>query len=228
MTNTGMPRSIGIILDGNRRWAREQGLPDLEGHRRGMEKVREIRAWTKSVGISEVIVYAFSTENWNRTPEEVAYLMELFAECCDTWAREVAKDNGKLVFIGQRERFSPSLQEKIAHAEERTMHGTEGVLVVALSYGGRAEIVAAVNALLAQGVSEVDEERIREVMWSAGLLDPDLIIRTGGEKRLSNFLTWQSTYSELFFTDTKLPALTEEEFFSILEEYKARERRHGR
>lgn len=228
MTDAHVPNSIGMILDGNRRWAREHGLPQLEGHRRGMEKVKEVLTWAKEAGVREFIVYAFSTENWNRSPEEVDYLMNLFAEFCESWSEEVKKQNYKLVFIGERERVSPVLREKMKQAEEKTKDGSEGTLAVALSYGGRAEILAAVNALLASKVDAVDEDSFRKSMWSAGLLDPDLIIRTGGEQRLSNFLTWQSTYSELFFTDTKLPAFSKEEFLSILSEFAERERRHGR
>jgi undecaprenyl diphosphate synthase len=228
MTSSSVPKSIGLILDGNRRWAKEHNLPQLEGHRRGMEKVKELLTWAREAGVQELIVYAFSTENWNRSKEEVNYLLDLFMEFCDRWSEEVVKQDTKLIFIGERERFTPLLQEQMKRAEEKTKNGTKGTLAVALSYGGRTEILSAVNALLAKGVSSVDERSFKEAMWSASLLDPDLIIRTGGEQRLSNFLTWQSTYSELFFTDTKLPALTKEEFLSILEEFSARERRHGR
>lgn len=222
------PAAMGFILDGNRRWAKENGLPSLEGHRRGMEKVREIVRWSKEAGVRDVIVYAFSTENWNRSPEEVSYLMDLFAEFCGRWTDEVKKNNGRIRFIGQRERFSDSLQAKMSEAETATAHGNEGTLWVALSYGGRAEILAAVNTLLREGVSETDEAGLRARMWSAEMPDPDLIIRTGGEERLSNFLTWQSVYSELIFTETKLPAFSKEEFDHALEEYAERERRHGR
>lgn len=228
MTNAAVPKSIGLILDGNRRWAREHNLPQLEGHRRGMEKVKEVLTWAREAGVREVVVYAFSTENWNRTEDEVSYLMNLFDEFCDRWSDDVKKQNAKLVFIGERERFSPELQAKMRAAEEKTKDGTEGTLAIGLSYGGRSEILAAVNTLLSEGVTSVDEASFREVMWTKDLLDPDLIIRTGGEQRLSNFLTWQSTYSELFFTDTKLPALEKEEFLHILEEFAERERRHGR
>lgn len=227
MSDARIPYSIGFILDGNRRWAREQGLPTLEGHRKGMEKVKEILAWAKEAGVKEVIVYAFSTENWNRSPEEVSYLMALFEEFCKKWTEEVATQGGKLRFIGQRERFSESLREKMSEAEEKTKDGVNGTLAIALSYGGRAEILAATNHLIETGATNVDEVRFKEAMWSAGLADPDIIVRTGGEQRLSNFLTWESVYSELFFTSTKLPAFTREEFDAILAEYAERDRRHG-
>lgn len=228
MTDASIPHSIGFILDGNRRWAREHGLPTLEGHRRGSEKVKDILRWSHDAGVKEVIVYAFSTENWNRSPEEVAYLMELFETTIDELAEQVRTEKGKIRFIGERDRFSDSMQKKMKEAEEKTAEGTNGMLGVALSYGGRAEILSAVNSVLEQGFETVTEEDLRGAMWSSGFSDPDLIIRTGGEQRLSNFLTWQSVYSELFFTDTKLPAFTKEEFDAILKEYSERERRHGK
>ncbi len=227
MSNT-VPEAIGFILDGNRRWAKENGLPQLEGHRRGLEKVKDILLWSRARNIKQVTVYAFSTENWARTEEEVAYLMELFAKMCNTLTETLIKEDARMRFIGQRERFSLELQEKMTIAEERTKEGSSGTLVIALSYGGRAEILNALAGLIAQGISKPTEEDFIRASWSSGLLDPDMIIRTGGEKRLSNFLTWQSVYSELFFTDTKLPAFTEEEFDAILEEYANRQRRHGK
>lgn len=227
MTKEHTPNTIGFILDGNRRWAKEQGLPTLEGHRRGIGKVKEIVEWAKEAGVRQVVVYAFSTENWNRSPEEVSYLMDLFEEFCGSWAKEVQKLGGRIRFIGERKRFRASLREKMEQAEEETEAGTEGVLWICLSYGGRAEILEGVNALLREGKTEVDEAGFRASLWSKEMPDPDLIIRTGGEQRLSNFLTWQSVYSELFFTETKLPAFTKEEFLSILAKFATRERRHG-
>jgi len=228
MTDASVPQCIGLILDGNRRWAREHGLPTLEGHRRGLDKIKDIARWAKKAGVGTVIVYAFSTENWNRSPEEVAYLMKLFAEMLSGELDDVKKDGGKIRFIGQRERFEKRLQEEMNRVEAETQEATGGTLVVALSYGGRAEILAAVNKLLKTGTVEIDEDGFRKTLWSADIPDPDLIVRTGKEKRLSNFLTWQSAYSELFFTDTYLPDFSEEEFNAILIEYATRERRHGK
>lgn len=226
--NETTPKAVGFILDGNRRWAREHGLPTLEGHRRGIGKVKDIVEWASDAGVAHTIVYAFSTENWNRSEEEVAYLMDLFEEFCVSWTKDIKERGGRVRFVGQRGRFRSSLQEKMVHAEEETKNGTEGTLWVCLSYGGRTEILAGLNTLLKEGAKEVVEETFRKVLWSADMPDPDLIIRTGGEKRLSGFLTWQSVYSELFFTDTKLPAFTKEEFLSILAEFGERSRRHGR
>ena len=225
---TNGPRAIGIIMDGNRRWAKERGLPTLEGHRKGSERVRDVVRWARAAGVEEVTIYAFSTENWNRSKEEVDYLMELFEDAFKNQFAEVMKEGGRLRFIGQRERMSETLQTLMHDAEEQSKDNDKGTLIVALSYGGQAEILSAANALLAEGKEQITETDLRGRMWSAGLLDPDLIIRTGGEKRLSNFLTWQSAYSELFFTDTMWPEFSEEEFTTILTEFSSRERRHGK
>lgn len=224
---TSGPRSVGIIMDGNRRWAKERGLSSLEGHKRGFDKVRDLCSWVKTAGIEEVILYAFSTENWNRSPEEVAYLLNIFENAFSSTLKEIHESGFKMRFIGERHRFSEKLQEKMESLEYESAEGIN-TFAVALSYGGRAEILSAVNRLLAEGKNAIDEVGFKEAMWSAGLLDPDLIIRTGGDKRLSNFLTWQSAYSELFFTETKWPDFSKEEFDSIIFEFSQRERRHGK
>ena len=225
---TKSPQAIGIIMDGNRRWAKERSLPTLEGHRQGLEKVKAATRWAFDAGVAEVTIYAFSTENWNRSKEEVEYLMELFEDAFKHQFIEVMKEGGRLRFISQRERMSEKLQVLMRNAEEESKNNENGTLIIALSYGGQAEILSAANALLAEGKEQITETDLRNRMWSAGLLDPDLIIRTGGEKRLSNFLTWQSTYSELFFTDTMWPSFSEEEFTAILADFSSRERRHGK
>jgi len=220
-------QSVGIIMDGNRRWAKEQGLPSFEGHRLGLEKVKDLVSWVQEAGIKELTLYAFSTENWNRTPLEIDYLMKLFENTFGTEIDNIVEKGARVRFIGQRERLPQSLQKKMQEAEERTKGGEKGTLIIALSYGGRAEIVAGVNALLAEKAENVDESAFRKALWGGEFTDPDLIIRTGGDKRLSNFLTWQSVYSELFFTDTKWPDFEKAEFESILAEYASRERRRG-
>jgi len=214
-------------MDGNRRFAKEQGLPSLEGHRRGLDKVKDLVSWVQEAGIKELILYAFSTENWNRSPEEVNYLMNLFEMTFGKDVDDIVQKGVRVKFIGQRERLPVSLQKKMDEVEGRTKEGSKGTLIIALSYGGRAEIVAGVNSLLAQNVTEVDEASFRQALWGGEFSDPNLIIRTGGDKRLSNFLTWQSVYSELFFTDTKWPAFEKSEFDSILVEYALREQRRG-
>lgn len=223
-----IPTSVGVIMDGNRRWARENGLPTMEGHRQGLDKIRELVKWAQEAGVHEVILYAFSTENWKRSLDEVSYLMDLFEFAFGKWMDELIKEEIQIRFIGDASQAPEKVRKVMKETEEKTASGTKGVLAVAFSYGGRAEILDAVNTLLAHKKEHVTEEEFKNTMWSKGLADPDLIIRTSGEKRLSNFLTWQSVYSELFFTDTKWPAFTQEEFNAILAEYASRERRHGK
>lgn len=225
-TNSAAPTCVGIILDGNRRWAKEQGLPTFEGHRAGMENLKTAARFIRESGVAHLIVYAFSTENWNRKEEEVAYLMDLFRESVQKQMKELGEEGVRIRFAGQRERFSPDLQQMMSDTEKETHKNGSFTLWVCLSYGGRAEIVAAARAAAKDG--EITEESLERHLWTAGMPDPDLIIRTSGEKRLSNFLPWQSTYSEFFFTDTKWPAFTKEEFNSILAEFVQRERRRGK
>jgi undecaprenyl diphosphate synthase len=224
-----MPKSIAVIMDGNRRYAKSLGIPQYEGHKLGVGRVKELVRWARDAGVSEVILYAFSTENWNRASEEVGYLMTLFS---DTFggkdAEELLAEGCRVDFIGQRERLPSGLRTKMEDLEKRSKGNTAVRLIVGISYGGRAELVTAVNKLLSEGVTRVDEDTLRRFMWTADILDPDLVIRTGGDRRLSNFLPWQSVYSELFFTDTFWPAFTKEEFDSILAEFGTRERRHGK
>ena len=226
-TESVVPVCVGIILDGNRRWAEERGLPKLEGHRAGREKVKEAIRFVRASGVAHLVVYAFSTENWNRAEEEVGYLMDIFDNALQKELGELGKEGVRVCFVGQRERFTPELQKAMIATEEQTKKNETFTLWVCLSYGGRAEIVAAARALVAIG-KEITEENISNHLWTAGMPDPDIIIRTSGEQRLSGFLTWQSVYSELFFTDTKWPAFSEEEFKTILAEYADRERRHGK
>lgn len=227
MANNG-PRSIGMIMDGNRRWARERGLETLEGHRAGAEKIFEVASWAHTAGIEEIILYAFSTENWNRTEAEVGYLMSLTENLFTERLDYFLKASVRVRFIGDLSRVSDRLRGVMQETEEKTSQGEKGTLVFAFSYGGRPEIVAAVNTLLAEGVSEVDETAFSKALWTADFQDPDLILRTGGEHRLSGFLPWQSVYSELFFTDTRWPDLSEEEFMGVIEAFRTRDRRHGK
>lgn len=224
-----VPACVGIIMDGNRRWAKMRRLPALEGHTAGLKKTKEILRHAFSRGIETVIVYAFSTENWNRPPEEVNHLMTLFCKAIESEFQEIAKEGIEIRFIGDRSRLTGDLRASMERIEKaRRSPSTGKTFVVALSYGGRAEILAGINRLLAEGKKEVREGEFGGALWSAGTQEPDLIIRTGGEKRLSNFLTWQSVYSELFFTDSFWPDFSTQEFDAILEEFAARERRHGK
>jgi undecaprenyl diphosphate synthase len=224
-TNTP-PVCIGIILDGNRRWAKEQGVPSSEGHRRGAENIEPIVRAAQSKGVRHLIVYAFSTENWNRSGEEVSYLMELFESAARERLTKLSEEGVALRFVGQTDRFSASLQKAMREAQEQSPAHPSITLWVCISYGGRAEIVHAA-AELSRTNQEITEESLAAALWTAGMPDPDLIIRTGGVQRLSNFLPWQSVYSELFFLTTYWPDFTKEDLERVLDEYAVRERRIG-
>jgi undecaprenyl diphosphate synthase len=221
------PSCVGFIMDGNRRFAREHGLEVASGHLAGKNKLMEVIRWTAEADIPHLVVYAFSTENWQRSETEVAALISLFSVVIAELEAREEKDFA-VRFVGRRKDFTPELQADMARLES-TKAGEDVKITVwiALSYGGRAEIVEAANQAIGLG-QIVTEESFAELLWTKGMPDPDLIIRTGGEERLSNFLPWQSVYSELFFTKTYWPAFTKEEFTGILETYAARERRRGK
>ncbi len=222
------PRSIAVIMDGNRRWAKARGLPTLEGHKAGAEKIFELSEWARDAGVEEVILYTFSTENWQRAEEEVGYLMRLAEHLFTEELPRFENEGVRVRFIGDLSMANERIQAVMREAETRTKEGRRGTIAFAFSYGGRPEILAAVNRLLKEGKEMVNESDFKSAMWSADLLDPDLILRTGGERRLSNFLPWQSVYSELFFLDTMWPDLSKEEFDGVLAEFRERERRHGK
>jgi undecaprenyl diphosphate synthase len=228
-----LPTCLGFIMDGNRRWAEEQGKQKMEGHAAGFAVFQDVVRWVRDAGIPHAVFYAFSTENWQRTVPEVEYLMQLFehtlTELLQKTEANVAGDGGgvRVRIIGRRSDFSPLLQRLMNELEEKSKQYTETTIWLALSYGGRAEIVEAVNAAVAAG-TPVTEETFAELLWTAEMPDPDLIVRTSGEQRLSNFVTWRSVYSELLFLDKHWPALEKSDFDAILEEYATRERRRGR
>ncbi len=224
---SNVPACIGIILDGNRRWAKENRLPSFEGHRRGMNNVEPIAFAARDLGIQHMIVYAFSTENWNRSKEEVSYLMEIFESTIRERLAEFAKEHIAVRFVGQIERFPQTLQDAMRATEEKNPREPLLTIWICISYGSKAEMVHAARA--AQEANEtITEESLAGHLWTSGMPDPDLIIRTGGEKRLSNFLLWQGAYSELFFLDIHWPAFTETDLKKVLSEYATRERRLGK
>jgi undecaprenyl diphosphate synthase len=223
----GGPTSIGIIMDGNRRWAKAAGVSSLEGHKAGLAKAKEIAQVAFNAGVTTLYYYAFSTENWKRAPEEVSYLLSLFESAITSEFDEFGKENIQVRFIGDLSRMPSKLASMARDLEEKTASNTRGTLVIALSYGGRSEIVHAVNKLIQEGREVVSEEELGRALWTGNLPNPELIIRTSGEERLSNFLTWQSVYSELIFTETLWPAYTKEEFEGHLAEYRERKRNFG-
>lgn len=222
------PHCVGFIMDGNRRWAKGKNLPSLEGHARGYDVLENMIRVVHKEHIPHMVVYAFSTENWKRAEDEIGYLMNLFSQALTELTRTLIEEGKRINVrvIGQIERLPKKLQEEIVVTEAKNTIDPELTLWIAVSYGARAEIVDAVNRAIKKGES-VDEESFSEHLWTHGMPDPDLIIRTSGEIRLSNFLLWQSAYSELFFTETLWPDFGETEFKSILEEYGKRQRRRG-
>lgn len=223
-------KCLGFIMDGNRRWAKEQGLETLEGHSRGREVMQNCIEWAKENRIPNIVFYAFSTENWKRRKEEVEYLIQLFYKVLKEILEEnekAAKDKkARIRIIGRKEDFSSELQDLMNEVEEKSSSYTDTTVWVALSYGGRAELIEAVNKAVETG-KEVSEEDFEKLLWTAEMPNPDMIVRTSGEQRLSNFLTWRSVYSELYFMDKHWPALTKDDFTDILREYESRERRQG-
>ncbi len=218
-------------MDGNRRWAKNRGKRGLEGHSEGYKKLKEILGWVKEVGINDAIVYAFSTENWKRTEEEVGALMKLLTYALSNEVESLVKQGVRLKFIGDLSLFNPSFRQMLNKAELETKENISLTLTVALSYGGRAEIIHAVkevSKLSKEEVEKLDEETFKKFLWTGETADPDLIIRTGGELRMSNFLPYQSVYSELFFTKTLWPDFGRDEFDSILKEFGERKRNRGR
>lgn len=213
-------------MDGNRRWAKEQGLESLAGHARGQEVFQDFVGFVRDAGIPHAVFYAFSTENWQRKEEEVGYLMVLFSKVMEELLEKAEEGRVGVRFIGQRKDFSPELQFSMAKVEEKTAVYKDTTIWIALSYGGRAEILNAVNKAIRNG-QELSEEGFSSLLWTAEMPDPDMIVRTSGEQRLSNFLTWSSVYSEFFFIDKHWPALTKSDFDGILGEYEKRERRKG-
>jgi undecaprenyl diphosphate synthase len=229
--NINSPACVGIIMDGNRRWARERNLPPFEGHRAGYKNLKLISGFAREFGIRHLVVYAFSTENWKRSQEEVGFLMDICREAFSALEiAEMKKSGARLRFIGNFERVAPDIRALMRSAEEETAQN-EYTLWVALSYGGRSEILSAMTRASKDKssveIARMDEYDFSALLWSAEMPDPDIIIRTGGEQRLSNFLPWQSVYSELFFIKTYWPDFSRQEFRDILDDFAKRERRRG-
>jgi undecaprenyl diphosphate synthase len=224
-----LPRSVAIILDGNSRWAAARGLPTAEGHRAGTRALRRTVEAAIELGIESLTVYAFSTENWLRPTAEVDDLMEIFGETIERELPDLAEQGVRTRFIGRRDRAPDWLQEAMAHLERETEDKQRLQLWIAFDYGGRAEIVEAVKRLLANGTSAeaLDEQAFSRHLYAPELPDPDLLIRTSGELRISNFLLWQLAYAELVFVDTLWPDFGEDQLREALEAYAGRRRRFG-
>ena len=225
-----IPTHIAIIMDGNGRWALSRGLPRMAGHRAGTENLRRVIEACIEFGIRYLTIYAFSTENWGRPQEEVAGLLQILEDVIDRELQELNDQGVQLRHIGRLDRLNPFLRDKVLYAVDFTRHNTRLVLNVAFNYGGRDEIICAIQRMIADGVEAqaVDDQRISQYLFTAGVPDPDLIIRTSGELRGSNFLIWQGAYSEWYFTPTYWPDFDREALFKALQEFAHRERRYGK
>ena len=228
-----MPKHIAIIMDGNGRWAQKRGMPRTYGHKSGAETLRTILTEAGDLGVSYLTAYAFSTENWRRPSDEVAFLMELFSAYLDSEVEYLKTKNVRLRFIGNRDRLHPDLCSRMREAEERTGAGSGITLNLAVDYGGRAEIIQGAK-LFAEAVkqnsievSALTEELFSRYLYTQGEPDPDLLIRPGGDMRISNFLLWQLAYAEIWVTDVLWPDFTPQHFRQAIADYQKRERRFG-
>ena len=224
-----VPYHVGIIMDGNGRWARQRGLPRLAGHRAGTENIRRVLTGCVEFGVKVLTIYAFSTENWKRPQQEVKGLMTIFARVIDRELDELHRQGVQLRHVGRLEGISDDLKAKVHHAIELTKHNDRIVLNVAFNYGGRAEIVDAVRRIIHDGIpaEQVTEEMVGHYLYTTDCPDPDLIIRTSGEFRTSNFLLWQAAYAEYYVTPTYWPDFDKEELYKALLTFSQRERRFG-
>ena len=221
--------NLAIIMDGNGRWASARDLPIAEGHREGTRALHRTVEAALDLDVDSIAVFGFSTENWARPPEEVETLMEIFGETMDLELPNLSRQGVRTRFVGRRDRVPPKLQDKMSKLEDETAGNKRLDLWIAFDYGGRAELVDAARHLIEQGVSAVDltEEQFSGALYRPELPDPDLLIRTSGELRISNFLLWQLAYAELMFVDTLWPDFGEEELRKALDDYASRHRRFG-
>ncbi|MCL7965246.1 MAG: isoprenyl transferase [marine benthic group bacterium] len=229
-----VPRHVAVIMDGNGRWARDRGLPRWKGHREGMKAVRRCVQGSLQAGISHLTLYAFSRENWDRPPAEVRALMALLVEYVEREARDLVANGVRVTVFGDRDRLSAEAQSSVETLERTTSPGSALCLNLAISYGGRDEILGAARGLAEDAVSgridpaDIDASSFERHLQTAGIPDPDLLIRTSGEMRISNFLLWQIAYSELYVTPVLWPEFGERELYEAILEYRRRERRFGR
>lgn len=224
-----IPRHIAIIMDGNGRWARARGLPRLAGHRAGTENLRHVLRAVVEFDVKILTLYAFSTENWGRPESEVRGLMSIFERMIDRELPELHEEGVQLRHIGRLEHVSPRFQQKVLDAIALTKNNQRLILNIAFDYGGRAELVDAIRRIVADGVpvEQIDEALVSHYLYTADCPDPDLIIRTSGEMRLSNFLIWQAAYAEIYMTPTLWPDFDKDELYQALRAYSERERRFG-
>jgi undecaprenyl diphosphate synthase len=220
-------RAVAIIMDGNGRWARRRNLPVAAGHRAGSRSLRPVVESAIDLGVQSLAVFAFSTENWTRPPDEVEMLMEIFTETIDRELPDLVRQGVRTRFVGRRDRAPESLQAKMAALEDATAGADRLQLWIAFDYGGRAEILEAARRAVAAGMTDLDEESFAALLYAPDMPDPDLLIRTSGELRISNFLLWQLAYAELVFVDKLWPEFGGDDLRAALEDYASRRRRFG-
>lgn len=229
-----LPRHVAVIMDGNGRWAKRRGLPRIMGHRRGVDALKDLLRCARDWGIEALTAYAFSTENWGRPTEEVEFLMTLFERVLRRELQEMMEENVRIRFVGNLQALPTSLQAEIERSMTMTSSNTGIQFTVATNYGGRQEIVQACRAIAAQiqagqlQPEDIDESVFERHLYTTGICDPDLLIRTSGEMRISNFLLWQMAYAEIYVTDTFWPDFDRSQFHSALRDYQSRERRFGK
>lgn len=221
-------KHIAIIMDGNRRWAKERNLPSAFGHKKGVDALKAAMRACDDFGVKYLTVYAFSTENWNRKPEEVSFLMDLLAQTLKSELKEMNENNVVISFIGDTTKLSPKLQEILKNSVDTTKNNTGVNLQIAFNYGARDEIVHAVREIIASGEKEITEDTISKHLYTRNIPDPDLLIRTGGEMRVSNYLLWQIAYSEIIVMEKFWPEFDKEAMAECILEYKRRNRRFGK
>ena len=222
------PSHIAFIMDGNGRWAEKKGLPRFVGHSQGVKVIKKIVKSALHFRIKYITLFAFSTENWNRPKNEVDYLMELFINSIKTELEELNSQSVSLKFIGNIKNLTNNLKEVIKDAENKTKNNTKVILSIAINYGGKWDIVNATNKILSANLEKVNESQFNNFTSLSGLPDPDLLIRTGGEYRISNFMLWNISYSELYFTDELWPDFDENSFKKVIEAYDKRKRNYGK
>ena len=227
-------KHIAIIMDGNRRWAKKHGMPQSFGHKKGAENVVKITRAMKESGVKYLTLYAFSTENWQRSQEEVDTLMQLLRDYLDKEFNEIMDNNVRIIFIGERYMLSEDIRQKMANIEQESANNKDLTLCIALSYGSRQEILVAVKkAMMLVSDKKIKPEdmtleKFSSLLYTADIPDPDILIRTSGEQRISNYLLWQLAYTELFFTDTLWPDFDKKELIDIIQKFSTRERRYGK
>ncbi len=229
LSDAPVPRHVAIIMDGNGRWAAERGLARIEGHERGTDNIRRITFTAGELGIRYLTLWAFSTENWRRPPDEVAGILRILGSAIERETEELNRQGAQLRHIGSLDGLSPALRQSVLDAIELTSHNTKLVLTLAFNYGGRQEILHAVRKLVSDGISpdQIDESAFARCLYTQDLPDPDLIVRTSGEYRMSNFLIWQAAYAELFFTRKFWPDFGPADLREAVADFARRERRFG-